>query len=124
MAELLSKFLAENRGFAAFGGGITKQGEIVYIGTGNEDNDPQEGLKRLARELATPKWQVGIIFVDTRVTPPGHSPKSDPVWSFSESRIGFISHDFLPYAIKDGTIVYGKAFKLPDPKPLLYKRPR
>lgn len=122
LAELMSKFLTENHGFAAFGGGITTTGEIVYLANGDEGADPQEELQRLAKELASPKWQTGIIFVDTRVTPPGEGAKSDAVWMISESRTGFVSHDFLPYAIKDGSVVYGKSFKLPNPRPLIYVR--
>ena len=102
--------------------GAARSGNHGHLGNADDNDDPQVDIKRLANELAKPKWAVGMVLVDTRVTPPGESSKTDAIWMISESRAGFVSHDFLPYSITDGKVAYGKRFRLPDPKRLIYAK--
>jgi hypothetical protein len=120
LGYVMETTLAKAGAFAAFGAGITREGEVVHLPAAPDEQDPEVELRRLVDLLGARKFHLGIIIVNTRIVHPLTSAETDAVWWIHEDRDGDVMHSFLPYELADNGVEYGDAVPVPDPTAIIY----
>ncbi len=120
LVELASRFVEELGGFAPFGGCVDADGKIIHLGVDEAVEDPADAIELLAKQIRTFGSHIGMILVDTRITDPRTSHKTDSIMFIGESRHGFGMRGFLPYAKTGEQVTFGEHFMMPPGPPTIF----
>ncbi len=118
LIELATSFVEELGSFAPFGGCIRRDGQIAQIDATSIE-EPADAIAAIARQIRELESDVGMILVDTRITDPRNSEKTDCIMFIGEHRAGMVLHGFLPYSKHGDAVQFAQHFTT-SAKPMIF----